>query len=117
MNGLHGAGPTIGYLTPRISDNVSQALWSGVVDAARERRARLFCFVGGVLRDDAGLPTPGNLAYDLVNLEMIDGLVSWASSLGGSLAPAGVVAFHRRYHPLPIVSITLPMPGMPPVSI
>lgn len=117
MNRLPGSDLTIGYLTPRIGDNVSQALWSGVVDAARERGVRLICFAGDILRDDAGSPSPANAIYDLVNLDRVDGLVSWASSLGGSLAHDGVVAFHRRYDPLPVVSITLPMPGIPSVSI
>ncbi len=88
-----------------------------MVDAAREQGAKLICFAGDILRDDAGLPSPANIVYDLVNLEMVDGLVSWASSLGGSLEHDGIVAFHRRYHPLPMVSITLPMPGIPTVSI
>ena len=117
MNGLSGAYPTVGYLTTRIGDNVSQALWSGVVDACRERGARLICFAGEILRDEAGLPSPANVVYDLVSPQTIDGLVSWASSLGGSLDHDGIAAFHRRYHPLPLVSITLPMPGVPTVSI
>ena len=56
--------PTIGYLAPRIGDNVSQALWSGVADAALK-----------------------------------------------------VASFDDRTHPLPMVSITLPMAGIPTVSI
>lgn len=109
--------PTIGYLTPRIGDNVSQALWSGVVDAAEEHGANLICFAGENLGDATGSPSPANIAYELVNTDMVDGLVSWASSLGGSLEHTEVEGFHRRYHPLPIVSITLPMPGIPTVSI
>jgi signal transduction histidine kinase/DNA-binding LacI/PurR family transcriptional regulator/AraC-like DNA-binding protein/DNA-binding response OmpR family regulator len=109
--------PTVGYLTPRIGDNVSQALWSGVVDAAREGGANLICFAGEVLRDAAGFSSPANVAYQLTSPEIVDGLVSWASSMGGSLEPDEIARFHRRYLPLPVVSITLPMTGMPSVSI
>jgi signal transduction histidine kinase/DNA-binding LacI/PurR family transcriptional regulator/DNA-binding response OmpR family regulator/AraC-like DNA-binding protein len=109
--------PTIGYLTPRIGDNVSQALWSGVVDAARERGANLICFAGENLRDPKGFSSPANIAYQLVNAEIVDGLVSWASSLGGSIEHAEVVSFHYHYQPLPIVSITLPMKGISTVLI
>ncbi len=112
-----GAHPTIGYLTPRIADNVSQALWSGVVDAAKERGANLICFAGDILRDSEGLPSPGNIAYDLVDASLVDGLVSWTSSIGGTLEHDEVANFHRRFHPLPMVSITLPMEGVPTVSI
>jgi signal transduction histidine kinase/DNA-binding LacI/PurR family transcriptional regulator/AraC-like DNA-binding protein/DNA-binding response OmpR family regulator len=114
---LHNTRPTIGYLTPRIGDDVSQALWSGLVDAAQDHGANLICFAGEVLLDAAGLPSPANLVYELIHAERIDGLVSWASSLGGSLEHEGIAEFHHRYDPLPIVSITLPMAGRPTVSI
>ena len=109
--------PTIGYLTPRINNDVSQALWSGVVDAAAEQGANLICFVGEDLLNSAGCASPANVAYELVSEEVVDGLVSWASSLGGSLEDAAVARFHFRYQPLPIVSITLPMQACPTVSI
>jgi signal transduction histidine kinase/DNA-binding LacI/PurR family transcriptional regulator/AraC-like DNA-binding protein/DNA-binding response OmpR family regulator len=112
-----GSRLTIGYLTPRIGDNVSQALWSGVVDAARERGAHLICFAGETLRDPEGFPSPANVAYNLASAEVVDGLVSWASSVGGTLEPDKVASFHARYYPLPMVSITLPMEGIPTVSI
>jgi signal transduction histidine kinase/DNA-binding LacI/PurR family transcriptional regulator/AraC-like DNA-binding protein len=111
------ARPTVGYLAPRIGDNVSQALWSGVVDAAREQDVHLICFAGEVLSEATGPSSPANIAYELANARMVDGLVSWASSLGGSLDHEGIASFHRRYYPLPIVSITLPMAGIPSVSI
>jgi len=117
MNGLSGAYPTVGYLTTRIGDNVSQALWSGVVDACRERGARLICFAGEILRDEAGLPSPANVVYDLVNPQTIDGLVSWASSLGGSLDHDGIAAFHRRYHPLPWSASPCRCLGFPPYRL
>ena len=113
----HGTPPVIGYLTPRIGDNVSQALWSGVVDAARESGSSLICFDGDTLRDADGLPSPANVAYDLVHDRLVDGLVSWATSIGGTLGRDEVASFHRRFHPLPIVSIGLPMVGIPSVSI
>jgi signal transduction histidine kinase/DNA-binding LacI/PurR family transcriptional regulator/AraC-like DNA-binding protein len=88
-----------------------------VVDAAQEKGANLICFAGENLRDSAGLPSPANIAYDLVNSEVLDGLVSWASSIGGTLEHEKVVSFHRRYYPLPMVSITLPIEGIPTVLI
>jgi signal transduction histidine kinase/AraC-like DNA-binding protein len=114
---LRSARPTIGYLTPRIGDNVSQALWSGVVDASQERGVHLICFAGDVLHDSASVPSPANIAYELVSTKVVDGLVSWASSVGGALERDEIAKFHCRYHPLPIVSITLPLEGIPTVSI
>jgi DNA-binding LacI/PurR family transcriptional regulator len=92
-------------------------LWSGVVDAAEENGASLICFAGEILRDSEGLPSPANVAYDLAGAETLDGLVSWASSVGGALEHQKIASFHRRYLPLPMVSITLPMTGIPTVLI
>jgi signal transduction histidine kinase/DNA-binding LacI/PurR family transcriptional regulator/AraC-like DNA-binding protein/DNA-binding response OmpR family regulator len=112
-----GTKPTIGYLAPRVGDNVSQAIWTGVVDTAREHGANLICFAGDRLRDPDGSSPPDNVAYDLINTQVVDGLISWASAVGGFLEYDQVVRFHRRFHPLPVVSITLPMEGIPTVLI
>jgi signal transduction histidine kinase/DNA-binding LacI/PurR family transcriptional regulator/AraC-like DNA-binding protein len=109
--------PTIGYLAPRIGNNVSEAFWSGVVDAAERLDANLICFAGGQLRDATGSSSPANIVYDLASSQVVDGLVSWASSVGGTLTDEEVAHFHLRYHPLPIISITLPMKGCPTISI
>jgi hypothetical protein len=68
--------PTIGYLAHRVGDNVSQAIWTGVVDAAREQDVNLICFAGDRLRDPDGRTSPDNVAYDLINPQVVDGLVS-----------------------------------------
>jgi signal transduction histidine kinase/DNA-binding LacI/PurR family transcriptional regulator/AraC-like DNA-binding protein len=115
--GPHCARPTIGYLAPRIGNNVSEAFWRGVVNAAQRLDANLICFAGDQLRDATGFSSPANAVYDLASPQVVDGLVSWASSVGGTLEDEEVERFHRRYHPLPIISITLPMEGCPTVSI
>ena len=108
-SGSEGERSTIGYLALRTGDNVSQAIWLGVVDGARERGANLLCFAGDRLRDPAGGSLLANVLYDLVNPEVVDGLVTWASSVGGSLARDEIVQS--------MVSITLPMEGHPTVLI
>ncbi|MBN1979079.1 MAG: substrate-binding domain-containing protein [Anaerolineae bacterium] len=113
----HRARPTIGYLAPRIGNNVSEAFWRGVVNAAQRLDANLICFAGDQLRDATGFSSPANAVYDLASPQIVDGLVSWASSVGGTLEDEEVERFHHRYHPLPIISITLPMAGCPTVSI
>ncbi|MFZ5919214.1 MAG: substrate-binding domain-containing protein [Chloroflexota bacterium] len=108
---------TIGYLTPRIGDAVSQALWTGILDAAQEQNVNLIAFVGETLRDAVDGSSPANIVYDLVNTRTVHGLISWASSLSGSPERDQLQSFFRRYHPLPMVSITLPMENIPSVLI
>ena len=109
--------PTIGYLTPRIGDSTSRALWSGVADAAQRQDVNLICFAGEILHDLECPHARGNVLYDLVHAEIVDGLVSWASGVGGDLNRDAIVNFHRRYRPLPMVSITLPLEGGPTVLV
>lgn len=109
--------PTIGYFTTSIGESVSQAIWSGVVGAARDLDVNLVCFAGEGARTTSTFPDPANVAYDLASPKSLDGLVSWASALGRSLPHEQILDFHRRYRPLPMVSLTLPLAGIPTVVI
>ena len=114
---MNSARPTIGYFTSSIGESVSQAIWSGVVGAARDLDVNLVCFAGEGARSASTFPDPANVAYDLASLKSLDGLVSWASALGRSLPHEQILDFHRRYRPLPMVSLTLPLAGIPTVVI
>ncbi len=106
------ARPTIGYLTPAVHDNYQQQ-WSGVVDAAQEFDANLLCFLGGALSNSWEFQAQANVIYDLVASENVDGLVSWASSIGNFVTDDEIRDFHERYHPLPIVTIGKAVEGFP----
>lgn len=76
---------TIGYIAQGIFDDVSQVLWTGVVDVARERSVNLITFPGYRLKDPRGAPSPVNIVYELARDGFLDGLVNWASSVAGAL--------------------------------
>jgi signal transduction histidine kinase/DNA-binding LacI/PurR family transcriptional regulator/AraC-like DNA-binding protein len=105
--------PTIGYLTTGVGPGVGLAIWSGIVDAALQQGANLFTFVGGALRDPVVFGSQANILYDLATARHADGLVIWGSSIGGFVDPAEIAALCQRYAPLPVVNLTLPMPGIP----
>jgi len=109
--------PTIGYFTSTIGESVSQAMWSGVVDAARGRSVNLICFAGEELSAGGEPSSPSSVAYDLASTRYLDGLVSWTSTVGRGLTEGEIVDFYRRYHPLPVVGLTLPLTGIPTVLI
>src|SRR3989304_1197391 len=87
--------PTIGFLTANIHTGSARALWPGVVDAARQHDVNLICFPGGGMHVQAEFESQRNSLYDLVSAGNVDGLVSWASTLGGALASEEVIAFHQ----------------------
>jgi DNA-binding LacI/PurR family transcriptional regulator len=114
--------PTIGYLTPAIHET-SQPQWLGVVDAAQNRDVNLICFPGSTLRLSPDFQEQANILYDLVSAASadtqhpVDGLVSWASSIGNIVTADEIRAFHERYRPLPVVTIGESWEGIPGLSM
>jgi len=58
-----------------------------------------------------------NLVFELASAECLDGLVTWASSLGGVLSPGEISAFHQRYLTLPMASLAQFIEGLPTVAL
>jgi signal transduction histidine kinase/DNA-binding LacI/PurR family transcriptional regulator/AraC-like DNA-binding protein len=108
---------TIGFLTANIHTGASLAMWPGVLDAAQDHDVNLLCFPGGRLGVQPAFEFQRNAVYQLVTKERIDGLVSWASTLGVTNDRAEVKQFHERFLPLPMVSLTLPMEGIPNIAV
>ncbi len=106
------AGPTIAYLAPSIT-GVSLLQWSGVLEAAQKHRVNLLCFVGASPHYPTGFDAQANILYDLVTPENVDGVVSWASTIGNYMTAEEIAAFHEHYRPLPVVSIGRTLEGVP----
>lgn len=109
--------PVFGFLLASLHTGASRALWPGVIDAAEKHDVNLICFPGGRLRTQVAYEAQRNAVYDLAGEECLDGLVTWASALGGVISPAEINAFHQRYAALPIVSLAQFMEGTPTVSV
>lgn len=107
------ARPTIGFLTSGIGAGVGLGIWSGVVQAAEDLGADLYTLVGGSLQDPVPYGSQANIVYGLPNPRCVDGLLIWGSSIGGFVAPSATASLCQRYAPLPVVNITLPLPGIP----
>jgi DNA-binding LacI/PurR family transcriptional regulator len=107
--------PTIGFIIDTIISGYQNALLQGADDLARERDVNLLCFVGGPL-PQAGLSAdPGNLLYDLLSKNEIDGLIISSGSVGTSISLEEMQAFCERFRPIPQASIALPIAGVPSV--
>lgn len=114
---VHAERPTIGLFTYGIMDTISQAVWLGMEDVAREHDVNLICCSGGTLRDFTGMTTPANVLYDLVGDERLDGLVIW-SGLLHHVDHETAQNFYRRYAAfLPTVSLGAQVEGIPSVVV
>ncbi len=108
---------TLGFLLASLNTGASRALWPGLLDAAVRQDVNLISFPGGRLRASTAFESQRNLIFELANADCLDGLVTWASSLGGVLSPSETSAFHQRYQGLPMVSLAQFMEGLPTVAL
>jgi signal transduction histidine kinase/DNA-binding LacI/PurR family transcriptional regulator/AraC-like DNA-binding protein len=109
--------PTLGFLLANIHIGTGRSLWPAIVKAAERQDVNLICFPGGGLRAPGGFEAQRNVIYDLVNSGSVDGLISWSSTLGGTLEPNVVADFHRHFQPLPLVSLAQLMADVPTVLV
>jgi DNA-binding LacI/PurR family transcriptional regulator/anti-anti-sigma regulatory factor len=108
--------PTIGLLTRRITYSWALSQVEGMVDACRERDANLICFPGSIIFHPDGYEAERNIAYDLASAAKLDGLIISTSAITGSVPDEkGVRDFYSRFHPLPIVGLERPLPGIPTI--
>ena len=83
-------------------------MWPGLLDAAQDYDVNLLCFPGGRLGVQPAFESQRNAVYNLLSKDRIDGLVSWASTLGVGLGQAEIRQFSR---PLPTAAHGEPGPA------
>lgn len=114
---LYPGRSTIGVLVNRLTDSTQLLQWRGVADTAQQRDVNSICFVGGVLRSPYRFEAQGNILYDLLDTEVVDGLVIWSAALDWAITPEDMRSFCQRLHPLPIVSLETAIEGVPSIQM
>jgi HD-GYP domain-containing protein (c-di-GMP phosphodiesterase class II)/DNA-binding LacI/PurR family transcriptional regulator len=89
----------------------------GVADFAKEKDLNFLCFEGGGIQAPFEYESRRNIVYDLVNKEIISGLVILSPSIGHFVDYMTITKFCNRFASLPIVSIALAMPNIHSVII
>ena len=103
---------TIGLVFPDLVD--FGAMCWGAFDSAADNGASAICFQGNPLRTPIGFSSQANILYDLISAETpLDGLVMWTGWLGQFVGAAEEAHFCERFAPLPIVSISQQIEGIP----
>ncbi|MDO6387544.1 methyl-accepting chemotaxis protein [Uliginosibacterium sp. 31-12] len=82
-------------------------LLDGILNATEKQGQHLAVFRGGYLGKDAGAAI-----YDLIG-PAYQGVISWASSDADKITSS----YYERYGKLPVVTLTLPVPARPVVTI
>ena len=109
--------PTIGFIIDWVGGRYQSQVWLGAVAAATERDANLIIFSGRSLRAPQGYLSQSNSLYDVISNENLDGLVILSGTISNYMPPDEFSLFFNHFHPLPMVSISIEMEGVPSVLI
>ncbi len=106
----------IGLVLASIHTGASNSLWSQIAKQAQRSEYSLFVFPGGRLEHQENQEFLRNTIYPLVNTDNLDGIITWASALGGSVSVEEVQAFLDTLSPLSCVCIGMKREGCPGIS-
>ena len=113
---LHRMRPTIGFMVDSLTVHES-VLWNGALDAVRSHDANLIGFQGNLLESPDGFAAQANVIYQLASADNVDGLVFSSATMAHWVSLDGMQRFADRYHPLPRVSLGLPLKGIPSLTV
>lgn len=105
------SAPTIALFSESLQFAYSASIWQGVREAVSARQANLYCVIGGELQSMETLRRQGNVLYELIGPDNVQGIVFLATVLGPNSKTQEILAFYQRYAPLPVVSIGLELQG------
>lgn len=109
----------IAFLTSMVYNLLSEEIWQGVVDVLGKQNIDLFCFSSRRIEPSypKEVDNPASIIYDLISPEDFDGLIIYGGALGNSLSLEEMEQFCKKYDPLPIINISLPIPGIHSITI
>ena len=106
---------TIGFLTTETSATYNAGLIAALAAACEERDVNLVVFTDAYLSRELGMNASRLFAARLAGPDNVDAMI--VPVLGNTASEAQVLAFVERFHPLPVCTISLTLPGYPNVQI
>lgn len=91
-------------------------MWYALLDAAAPYPVHFTAVVGDGL-DHPTNPTPARRVYDLLDPRNFDGIILFTGSLAEFTPDESLRAFLETLKPLPVVSLGVPLEGVPSVSV
>lgn len=106
----------LGFILSTVHTGSALELFHKLVEKVRQEDDVIFIFPGGKLGVDKNDSFPRNDIYKLANSSNVDGIISWASSISGSVPVQEIEKFHKRFVDIPFVTIGQKIPGHPCVE-
>ncbi|MBN1697729.1 MAG: substrate-binding domain-containing protein [Spirochaetales bacterium] len=108
---------TIGFLVDWLEDEYQNTILEGMAAAIKEHNSRLICFEGGVIESQLTFEIQRNFIYDWATPSNVDGLIVLSNSLFRETNVDRITSFCSQFHPLPLVSLTVDLEGIPSLLI
>ncbi|MGH0054583.1 MAG: substrate-binding domain-containing protein, partial [Sphaerochaetaceae bacterium] len=106
----------VGLVLASIHTGASNGLWSQIAKSAQSSNSALFVFPGGRLEYLENQEYLRNAIYPLVNSDNLDGVITWASTLGGAVSVDEVQTFLDTFKDVDCVCIGMKHKGCPGIS-
>ncbi len=106
---------TVGYIAQHGYDGIGLELLHGIAKAAADYDLNLINFIGGSTLFDREVNQGEITVIKFLNSHSVDGIISWGTSLRHYMTMQAVEELHRRFRPLPIVGIAMPLSGIPAI--
>jgi DNA-binding LacI/PurR family transcriptional regulator/serine phosphatase RsbU (regulator of sigma subunit) len=100
-----------------LEDEYQNQVLAGADDAARDQGMNLICFPGGVLDSKQRFGQHRNFIYELATPRSVDALIVVAGTLANQVGPERLLAYCQRFQPLPMCTVSVPLPGIPSVTV
>lgn len=115
MAGVNKKRPTIAFLVNALEGDYNECLCNGIVDAAEEKDVNLIILPGETILMNYTGQYNYNVIYDFVCRHNVDALVIASSVLCGFITKAEFEVFCSHYQSIPLVSVGVPVEGVPSV--
>ncbi|MCL2320458.1 MAG: ATP-binding protein, partial [Treponema sp.] len=106
----------VGLVIANIETGWALNVWPSFISTAINLGKNLFIFPGGRLNCTINSEYLRNPIYSLVNAGNLDGLIIWSSSIKFTESNEDFEHFHKRFDPLPYVTLASKIPGHPCVE-
>ena len=100
-----------------LKDGYQSLVFNGMADAARTLDVNLVCLAGGVMGSPLRFGSQRNLVYNFATAKSVHGILLMSGTLGNHVGPTELGRFCERFAPRPIISLAVPLPGIPTVVV
>jgi len=96
---------TIGFFIEFIDSDYHLSILNGIIDSVENYNVNLFCFEGGILKNQNNFEFKRNIIYDLADINKLDGIIMMGDGISFLLNDKEFDDFCCKFKPLPVVSI------------